>query len=359
MFRLRRIFVFPLLLALAAGTSAEVRIREVGRYDFTAPEMDPVPEGLSGIAYLGGDRFVVVSDAHAALFPLRIDIDRSSGAVTAARFEDPILLRDERGELFGRGESKDREGVAYDAATKSVWIANERSGARLNLPSIERYELSSGKRLFRLDPLAAPQLAIFGHIHPNRGFEALTRRPDGSESWTSNETPLRVDVESSDPLAGGPLRLQRFDSEMQPTGQYVYHTDPAARAISYPARLAGYAITRVSDLAALPGGALVALESSFQGSPEGLPETRNRIYEVDVSEADDVSIGELGRGLAGHSYRSTSKRLLLELSFLGAGSNYEGIAVGPKLDNGDYCLLLVADNGVGSRQSLYALRLSE
>ena len=38
---------------------------------------------------------------------------------------------------------------------------------------------------------------------------------------------------------------------------------------------------------------------------------------------------------------------------------YEGIAVGPKLDNGDYCLLLIADNGVGSRQSLYALRLSE
>jgi len=321
--------------------------------------MDPVPDGLSGIAYLGGDRFVVVSDAHAALFPMRIDVDRASGAVTSARFEDPIALRDEQGGLLELTESKDREGAAYDAATQSVWIANERSGTRINVPSLERYELSSGKRRFRLDPHSAPQLAIFGRIRPNRGFEALTRRPDGGESWTCNETPLRVDIESSDSLAGGPLRLQRFDSEMQPAGQFVYQTDPVARAISYPVRLAGNAITRVSDLAALPGGALVALESAFQGNPEGLPEGRNRIYEVDLSEADDVSVGELGRGLAGRSYRSTSKRLLLELSFLGAGSNYEGIAVGPKLADGDFCLLLLADNGVGSSQSLYALRLSE
>ncbi|RIK93894.1 MAG: hypothetical protein DCC71_23690 [Proteobacteria bacterium] len=40
-----------------------------------------------------------------------------------------------------------------------------------------------------------------------------------------------------------------------------------------------------------------------------------------------------------------------------ADDNFEGIALGPPLANGDRSLLLVSDDGAGFRQSVLALRL--
>jgi hypothetical protein len=48
--------------------------------------------------------------------------------------------------------------------------------------------------------------------------------------------------------------------------------------------------------------------------------------------------------------------LLWEGNF--ANLNFEGITLGPPLDNGDYSLILVSDNGGGLGQSLYALRIT-
>ena len=102
------------------ATLFAISLTAVGRFDFTAPEpaRPPAgtssdrapgdaasligPEGLSGITWLGRAKYLAVSDRHAALFPLTIRVDSTSGAIIDARFDDPIRLRDEW-QAFERG----------------------------------------------------------------------------------------------------------------------------------------------------------------------------------------------------------------------------------------------------------------
>jgi hypothetical protein len=79
---------------------------------------------------------------------------------------------------------------------------------------------------------------------------------------------------------------------------------------------------------------------------------RNRIYLVDFSGASDVPAVA---SLTSVGVDFVSKTLLWEGLF--PDDNFEGIALGPLLANGDRNLLLVSDDGAGLNQSLYALRL--
>jgi hypothetical protein len=51
------------------------------------------------------------------------------------------------------------------------------------------------------------------------------------------------------------------------------------------------------------------------------------------------------------------KTLFFERRFGLPISNFAGMVLGPRLANGDRSLLLIADNGRGTWQSIYALRL--
>jgi len=103
----------------------------------------------------------------------------------------------------------------------------------------------------------------------------------------------------------------------------------------------------VSDLVALPGGALIVLERAF-----GVIGFRIRLYEVDFSGATDVSTME---SLKDAHYAPVGKRLLWERVF--PDYDFEGTALGPLLADGSHSLILISDNGHGFRQGLYALRL--
>ncbi len=79
---------------------------------------------------------------------------------------------------------------------------------------------------------------------------------------------------------------------------------------------------------------------------------RNRIFLVEFSGATDVTgIAALSAG----GFTEVTKTLLWEGLF--PDDNFEGIALGPTLANGDRSLLLVSDDGAGLNTSLYALRL--
>jgi hypothetical protein len=107
----------------------------------------------------------------------------------------------------------------------------------------------------------------------------------------------------------------------------------------------------VSDLLVLPDGRLIVLERELGGSP--LPDFRDTLYLVDFAGATDVS--SLGSLASGGFTGVTKAALWTGFSF----NNYEGIALGPQLANGDYVLVLVSDNGDGiSSQSLQTLRIS-
>jgi hypothetical protein len=345
----------------AVGAPGVVRLIAVGRYDFEAPavaERALRPEGLSGIVSLGSERYLAVSDEHASLHTLTIQVDPTTGRIRTARFGEPIRLLDSLGAHFPDSVmGKDREAIAVDTAGHSVWVANERTGADLHRPSIERHLLTDGRmtELVRTD--SHPMLRVFEHIRVNLGFESLTRRPGTSEYWTANEGPLTVDGPPGSEIAGGVVRLQKFDEAMHPLAQLAYVVDPYPKRITSPFYLARNGVSGLSDLLALDDGRLLALERSFAGDSTGNANFRNRIYLVDVTGATDVSQREFASGLAGRAYTPARKTLLWELNSGFTNSNFEGMALGEYLANGDRLLILIADNDTGRNEALYALRL--
>jgi hypothetical protein len=130
-----------------------------------------------------------------------------------------------------------------------------------------------------------------------------------------------------------------------PISQWAYLTDPIPGDTLRPGR--DVEASGVSELVALPDGALLVLERAY-----GAVGTRSRLYEVDFSGATDTTALP---GLAGAPVAPVRKTLLWERVFPDA--NFEGAALGPGLDSGARSLVLISDNGHALRQVLYALVL--
>ena len=103
------------------------------------------------------------------------------------------------------------------------------------------------------------------------------------------------------------------------------------------------------ELVVMPDGALLALERSFVVAGF-VPSFSNRIYELDLSGADDVSQIPFDAGLIGQTFIPIDKGdpmhpVWMEAVGGGFGQNLEGLSVGPRLPNGDWILLGVVDDG--------------
>jgi hypothetical protein len=341
-------------LGAACASHSELRMTPVGRFDFEGGASDDparVAEELSGLAPLGGDRYLAISDEHACVHRLRIEVDPESGAIRSAAFEASIPLEDEA------GGPTDREGIAVDSAAGEMWISTESAGTGIPGPAIVAYGLGDGRFIRKVVARDDPGLRVFASMRDNRGFESLTRAADGT-TWTACEEALETDGALPSDSTGSVVRLQKLDSALRPLAQYAYETDPYTAAITFPPMLRGREASGIADLLALPGGRLLVLERMFAAEPGGLPLNRIRIYEADLTSATDVSKGAAAEGLAGHARRPLRKRRLADLAFPLSNSNFEGIALGPVLANGDRSVILIADNHAGTQQALYALRLA-
>lgn len=283
---------------------------------------------LSGLSYVSGDEWLAVSDTTGELFRLTIALNPGTGAIMSAGVVSGL-------ELAG---AADLEGVAYDPTTGTAWVSDEIG------PAIRRHDLTSGAVV---QTLSLP--AVFDHVDGDRSLESLTRDPATGALWTANEEALTVDGSRSTTEAGTVVRLQKFDATGAPVGQWAYVTDP----ISADSPLITQERSGVSDLVALPDGRLLVLERELGGS--FLPDYRSAIYLVDFDGATDVS--SLA-GLIGQSYAPVGKTLLWKGDF--QFENYEGIGLGPVLEDGSISLLLISDDGGNDlmEQRVYALRIS-
>lgn len=358
---MRRAALFAGVLLAGACTActshSELRITAVGRFDFEGgASEDPrfVAEELSGLAAIDDSTFLAISDEHSVVHRLRIDVDRSTGAVLAATFTGRIPLA----APAQAGAPADGEGVIVDPAAGTMCVSFESAGPEIIGPAVARYGLEDGRLIDVVTTATAPGLRVFEAMRGNRGFESLTRAPDDGTLWTATEEALTCDGAGPSDSTGTIVRLQKLDAALNPLAQYAYEADPLAGRIVFPPMLRGSDVSGVADLLALPGGRLLVLERMFAAEPGGLPFNRIRIYEVGFDGATDVSQGDLAAGLAGHAFRPVRKRLLVEQVFPLSNSNFEGIALGPRLENGDYSLLLIADNHSGTQHALLAMRLA-
>lgn len=280
------------------------------------------PWELSGLARTGGDQYLAVGDTGALLVPLAVGVDTATGAVTGVTAGAPVTL----------AGGVDLEGIAWDPTTSSVWVGDEVG------PAIRRHDPTTGALL---GALSVPP--VFSSARTNRSLESLARDPVSGALWTANEDALVPDGAIASFAAGSVVRLQRFDAAGAPDGQWAYPTDPIPGG-----PLGGSQTSGVVDLLALPSGELLVMERSLSSLLFQV-----RIYEVDFAAATDTSALA---GLVGASYTPVSKTLLWESGTVLA--NFEGLALGPLLDDGSRSLLLVADDNGGGSQAIYPLRIA-
>lgn len=334
------------LLTDGAVAAEPVELTPVERFQFT----DETQRGtqLSGITWLGGERYLAVSDQADRLYPLRIRLDAASGAIRDVQIEAGVTLDRTDGRPVGR---VDLEGVAFDPHTRTVLTADEAE------PAIREHTADTGTLLRQLTPHSHAQLRVFARARRNLSWESLTITPDGEHVWTANEESLRNDGPRSTPEGGTLVRLQRLTRDLQPAGQWAYRTDPLPGRISFPRRFAHREAAGVSELLALDDGRLLALERHFGGTDVGLAHFRICLYEIDFNHATDTTHLDRFFDQPADALTPVSKRLVWETVSFAPTDNVEGMTLGPELDNGDRVLILIADNNGGHTHALYALRL--
>lgn len=285
---------------------------------------------LSGIAYAGGSTYYAVGDnGSAAIWQLAATISTTFGWVTSGLVT---------GGLNTPGMGRDSEGIALRPGTNNVWVTDEIDS------TITEFSLSDGAKV---SSVAVPEIYRPANVQNNLGLESLTY--GAAKLWTANEEALKPDGSISTTRTGSWVRVQQFAGEdLAPTVQYAYRTD----RISGMSPFISVERSGLVDLLALPDGRVLALEREVGGF---LPLFRSRIYQIDFSAASDVSdVSTLADG----GFTAVGKRLLWQGFFL--SDNFEGMTLGPRLNNGAYSVVLISDNGSGGsgqRQDLYSLVL--
>lgn len=301
---MRRILSFLLLALCALTAHAQWTVRKNGQHAFPKS----IPAGnYSGIAWLGGERYAVVSDKGAdGFFLFDIATDSVSGEVLGASCVD----------FRGSGlPGRDDEGVAYNPATGTVWISGEADNQIMEYGMDGRL---TGRRL------EVPE--VLSHLPGNLGLEALSYNARTGSYWTCNEA--------------GSIILQQFGADLRARRAWRYELDgPVGRA----ERAQHYA-HGVGTVCAMDDGSVLVLEREFY-----VPRMKIgafvacKLFRVVPDGADSLS----ATGVA--DSKPLEKQLLASwrtgLSLTGRSlANYEGMCLGPTLADGSRVLLLVADS---------------
>jgi hypothetical protein len=288
---------------------------------------------LSGITYAGGTSYYAVGDNGAkSIWQLSIAINSTNGRITSGSVT---------GAISAPGMGGDSEGIALRPGGNSVWISDEVDS------TITEFSLSTGSNA---GSVTVPTIYKPSNVQNNMGLESLSY--GAGKLWTANEEALVPDGSLSTTSAGSWVRLQQFGgANFSALGQWAYRTDSISGTPTY---FAGSIRSGLVDLLALPTGGVLALERELGGA-SFLPDYRSRIYELDFTGSTDVTnFSSLNAG----GFTSVGKTLLWQGDF--ALTNFEGMTLGPELDNGAFSLLLISDNGSGAgggRQDLYSFTL--
>lgn len=328
-----RKYIFLILLACSLSVSAQGAggwhvVRQLGQKHFARQ----IPAGnYSGITPLGDDVYAMVSDKSdsALYFNVRLYISRQTGELLDAEYMGSHGLADRAG--------LDNEAIAR-VTDSTVVIASE-GACRL-----KEYRLGDAPMAEGLWEWSMPS----GDFWPNYVFESAAYDSTSHRLWTITESTMRRD--GSPATTRSPrcnvLRLLSFDwavRSVQPTA-YLYKMDMPTTMKTAQTYAMG-----VSELCALPDGRLLVLErEAFVPSVKVGAFCQCKLYVVDPAQAVPY---DLDRPVeAGAPY--VDKRLLVSwrttLSLLNHGwANYEGMCLGPTLENGDQVLILVSDSQDG------------
>lgn len=319
----------------------------------TAPAVDgsgdlPV-NGLSGVTWLGDNRYAAVMDNSDRLLFFRLEVSPSGEPLAATDLG--ILVLGERHDyedvaacpprLLERITEK-RRARGDQAPTDCLLVCEEQT------PAIRAIDIDTGALLgvVPIPPIAKTR-------RHNRGLESLAVDPDGSHIWTATEEAVPADGPAATATTGTVVRLMRIaiPGAESATGeaQFAYQVDPPHRFVRV---FTGEPLSGVSALVALDRGRLLVLE---RAAGPGLPPFMSSIYLVKTPVAPDVT--DVPDGLAARGELHIGKTPLWQDAL---GCNIEGLCLGPTLPDGGRMLVAVADNGgLGTPNQLVGLVMRE
>lgn len=288
-------------------------------------------EGLSGISWMGGDRYVAVMDNSRTVLEFRLRLSEEGRPVEASAFLPSTVAEhhDYEDVVWLPAAARGNDGSAGQPSSRGrVLLCEEDS------PAVHAFDLATGERVATL---GVPE--IFRTRRENRGFESLAIDAGGEHAWTANEEPLAVDGPAVSADAAGVVRLLRLPlvagrGVPQSCRQHAYPLDPPHRFLKLRD---GAIFSGVTAIVPLGPERLLVLERS---GGAGLPPFESRIYEVRLAGAEDVS------GVRERLSEAAAARLAKRLVWKGQiGVNLEGLCLGPRLGAGVRSLVGVGDNG--------------
>ncbi|MEU6715689.1 esterase-like activity of phytase family protein [Nonomuraea sp. NPDC046802] len=301
--------------------------------------------GLSGI-----DRdprtgaWVFVSDDRRRYAPARfytgtLDIDLDKATFDGVRLTGVTTMTRADGTPYpgyGQPHSADPETIRFDPWSKGLLWGDEGDRPDATHPDIP--VSSSAVRIMGADGRVLSELPVPSNLEltsadvgprRNQGFEGLAVAERTIAAVT--EGPRYEDGPLPTLERGAPARLTTWSRTGRLRGQYVYPLDALPAAPKPPT---GLAETGVSELLAVDDFRYLALERAWV---EGVG-YRVKLYEVDLRGATNV----LNRPSLGSTYRAVRKRLVHV--FGTPTQNLEGLAWGPRLDNGECTLVVGSDD---------------
>lgn len=306
-----------------------------------------IPAGnYSGITWLGGNRYAIVSDKQKAdgWHEVTIDINPESGNIENMTYVAPHFQPSTTASV------RDAEGIVTFPVREDSLTLFISAESDQQVVEVDMHGNPTGRRL------DIPKETDASHIYGNYGFEALAYNPTVRRFWTVTENTLKADGPASGFTDKVParLRLLAFDNDMNYVAQYPYITD--SPTVSKHPKLYAFG---VPALTAMDDGSLLVLEREFYVSSRYLGSyVRNRLYRTEPLKSKPITFATDIALLQSSDF--IPKTLLAEFKTTLLGSpdlaNYEGMCLGPKLPDGRQILLLMSDSQDNYGNSFYHLK---
>ena len=216
--------------------------------------------------------------------------------------------------------SQDNEAIAYNPARGTFFLTRE-----------------MGSQIYEYNTDGTPtekyiSTADYSGITSNAGFESLTYNPNFRKFYTTTEQSTSSDD-------AGIVTIRQYDGgSLNCDGRWKYTLEDALYS---PASGDTYA-KGVSDLCALEDGRLLVLEREAWVSP-GTVSARTTTKIFVVNPAITANGGSLEKSLL-TSWTTTDSMFSVMSKGYFDFANYEGMCLGPRLDNGARVLILLTDS---------------
>lgn len=309
----------------------------------------------SGIAHLHDDIYAVVSDKSdsALYFNFRIQVNPKTGELE--QVENLGFTERTDGTLndgkFWQGQEKGFDHEAIVKVSDSTLVIASEGYCRLKEYPILHTSADAAKVGYQQNLWESRWPS--SDFYPNYNFESLAFDSVRQYLWTIPESMLRKDGQPATPQNGlaNQLRLMRFDwgkMKEESSKETLPYMTTYAYQMDQPStyKKADIYVMGVSELCALPDGQLLVLErEAFIPKIKIGAFCKCKLYLINPLNSDGFSMEE--KFSADTPF--LKKRLLTEwktgLSLSKRSfANYEGMCLGPKLEDGSQVVILLSDS---------------